>query len=332
MAVYTEVTDDELIAHLRNYEIGELHSYKGIAEGVENSNYLLSTDAGNFILTLYEKRVSRDDLPFFIGLMEYLAGRGISCPLPVKMKNGEALGKLAGRPAAIITFLEGFSVKRPQPSHCEEVGKALAKFHLAGEGFAIHRRNGLTLEDWRPLFEKSAAGADEVMPGLRKMIEAELDYLEANWPGSLPSGVIHADLFTDNVFFLKNRLSGIIDFYFACNDLLAYDLATCLNAWCFETNSSFNTTKARALVRGYESIRPLSPDEFEALPVLCRGSALRFMLTRLYDWLNVPPGALVTPKDPGEYITKLKFHQGISTAGLYGLEHVVKPQSAKDPA
>jgi homoserine kinase type II len=320
VAVYTEVTDEQLIAHLAQYAIGELHSFKGIAEGVENSNYLLTTDTGNFILTLYEKRVKPDDLPFFIGLMEYLAERGINCPLPVKTKNGETLGTLAGRPAAIITFLEGFSVRRPQPSHCREVGKALAQFHLAGEGFALTRRNALTLVDWRPLFEKSESRADEVTHGLGAMIRAELDYLEANWPISLPSGVIHADLFTDNVFFLKNRLSGIIDFYFACNDLLAYDLATCLNAWCFETNGAFNTTKARALVEGYEAVRPLSSEEFEALPTLCRGSALRFMLTRLYDWLNVPPGALVTPKDPGEYITRLKFHQGIHSAGLYGLD------------
>ena len=321
MAVYTEVTDEALIEHLKLYDIGELHSLKGIAGGVENSNYMLTTDAGNFILTLYEKRVNPDDLPFFIGLMEHLAGRGIDCPLPIKMKSGEALATLAGRPAAIISFLDGFEIKRPQPQHCHEVGRALAQLHLAGEGFSLTRRNGLTLEDWRPLFDRSSERADEVQPGLGKFIEAELDYLEANWPRELPTGVIHADLFTDNVFFLKGHLSGIIDFYFACNDLLAYDLVTCLNAWCFESNGSFNTTKALAMVKGYESIRPLSRAEFDALPVLSRGSALRFMLTRLYDWLNVPPGALVTPKDPSEYVTKLKFHQGISRPELYGLAH-----------
>lgn len=321
MAVYTEVTDEALIAHLTRYDIGELHSLKGIAGGVENSNYMLTTDAGNFILTLYEKRVNPEDLPFFLGLMEHLAEKGMSCPLPIKMKNGETLGELAGRPAAIISFLDGFEVKRPKALHCHEVGKALARMHLAGEGFPLMRRNGLTLEDWRPLFEKSAPRADEVQPGLRKFIATELDYLEANWPMDLPRGVIHADLFTDNVFFLKDELSGIIDFYFACNDLLAYDLVTCLNAWCFEPDWSFNTTKAVALVKGYESLRPLSSAEFTALPILSRGSALRFMLTRLYDWLNVPPGALVTPKNPAEYITKLKFHQGIERSELYGLVH-----------
>lgn len=321
MAVYTEVTDEALIAYLKLYDIGELHSLKGIAGGVENSNYMLTTDQGNFILTLYEKRVNAEDLPFFLCLMEHLSEKGMSCPLPIKMKNGESLGLLANRPTAIISFLDGFEIKRPLPKHCFEVGKALAEMHLAGEGFALTRRNGLTLEDWRPLFEKSADRADEVQPGLRKFIETELDFLEANWPKSLPQGVIHADLFTDNVFFLRDELSGIIDFYFACNDLLAYDLVTCLNAWCFEPDWAFNTTKALALVKGYESVRPLSEDEFRAIPVLSRGSALRFMLTRLYDWLNVPPGALVVPKNPAEYITKLKFHQGIERTELYGIEH-----------
>jgi homoserine kinase type II len=321
LAVYTEVTDEALIAYLKLYDIGELHSLKGIAGGVENSNYMLTTDQGNFILTLYEKRVNAKDLPFFLGLMEHLSEKGMSCPLPIKMKNGESLGLLANRPTAIISFLDGFEIKRPLPKHCFEVGKALAEMHLAGEGFALTRRNGLTLEDWRPLFEKSADRADEVQPGLRKFIETELDFLEANWPKSLPQGVIHADLFTDNVFFLRDELSGIIDFYFACNDLLAYDLVTCINAWCFEPDWAFNTTKALALVKGYESVRPLSEDEFRAIPVLSRGSALRFMLTRLYDWLNVPPGALVVPKNPAEYITKLKFHQGIERTELYGIEH-----------
>jgi homoserine kinase type II len=320
LAVYTDVSDDALIAHLRKYKIGELHSLKGIAGGVENSNYMLTTDAGNFILTLYEKRVDPADLPFFLGLMQHLADNGINCPLPVKMKDGETLGTLAGRPAAIISFLDGFEIRRPKPRHCHEVGKALAQMHLAGQGFALKRTNALTLKDWRPLFEKSEARANEVQDGLRGDILAELDHLEANWRSDLPKGIIHADLFTDNAFFLKDRLSGIIDFYFACNDILAYDLATCLNAWCFETDWSFNTTKAMALVRGYESVRPLSSEEFDTLPLLARGSALRFLLTRLYDWLNVPARALVTPKDPREYIARLKFHQGVETATLYGLQ------------
>lgn len=319
MAVYTEIPDGELADYLLQYEIGDLHSLKGIAEGVENSNYLLSTDAGLHILTLYEKRVNPDDLPFFLGLKDHLASNGIACPRPVTMKSGEQLGSLAERPSAIITYLDGNSVKRPGASHCGQVGKALAQMHLAGEGFTLSRSNGLGVEDWRPLFAMSKQQSDSVSPGLAAFIEKELAFVEANWPSDLPPGIIHADLFPDNVFFLKGELSGLIDFYFACNDLLAYDVAICINAWCFETDGSFNVTKATRMLAGYNSVRQLSKREVEALPILCRGSALRFLLTRLYDWLNVPPGALVTPKNPSEYIEKLKFHQSVLKASEYGV-------------
>lgn len=320
MAVYTQVSDGALIEHLKKYDIGELVSFKGIAEGVENSNYLLTTSKGRYILTLYEARVESADLPFFLGLMEHLAKNGLSCPLPIIMKNGQSLGELEGRPAAIISFLDGFSVKRPTTDHCKELGKALAEMHLAGEGFSIERFNALAVSNWRPLFEKSEGRADEVAVGLGNRIKTELTYLEDNWPHELPKGVIHADMFTDNVFFLQNKFSGIIDFYFACNDLLAYDVAICLNDWCFEPDWSFNITKARALLNGYASVRPMSEAELTALPILCRGAALRFVLTRLYDWLNVPTGALVTPKNPSEYIEKLKFHQGVNNVSLYGID------------
>lgn len=320
MAVYTEVSDSALIEHLTKYDIGELVSFKGIAEGVENTNYLLTTTKGRYILTLYEARVDTDDLPFFLGLMEHLAQKGLSCPLPIVMKNSETLARLAERPSAIISFLDGFSVKRPTTDHCKELGKALAQLHLAGEGFSIKRANGLAVANWRPLFEKSEKRADEVIVGLGEKIKTELDFLEANWPHDLPKGVIHADMFTDNVFFLQNKFSGIIDFYFACNDLLAYDVAICLNDWCFEPDWSFNITKARALLSGYRSVRPMSEAELEALPILCRGAALRFLLTRLFDWLNVPEGAMVTPKNPSEYIEKLKFHTGVNSVSLYGID------------
>jgi homoserine kinase type II len=319
MAVYTDVPDDELAAFLAGYDLGRLMSIKGIAEGVENSNYFLHTQAGVFILTLYEKRVNPDDLPFFIGLMEHLAAKGLTCPQPVKNRAGQALGQLAGRPAAIVTFLEGVWIKRPGVPHCGQVGTALAALHQAGADFALKRRNGLTLPDWRPLFERSKARADEVLPGLAADIAAELDYLEAHWPTDLPAGVIHADLFPDNVFFLGDRLSGLIDFYFACTDFLAYDVVTCLNSWCFEPDGAFNLTKAQAMLVAYEKVRPLTPAERAALPLLARGSALRFLLTRLYDWLNVPPGALVRPKDPLEYVKKLRFHRAVQSAAGYGL-------------
>ena len=319
MAVYTDISEVELAAFLENYEIGELLSYKGIAEGVENSNFLIHASSGSYILTLYEKRVNRDDLPFFLGLMQHLSEKGISCPLPVKRRDGTAIGELAGRPAAIVTFLEGMWMRRPTVDHCREVGKALASFHLAGRDFALRRPNALSLSGWRPLWEKARDRADEVEAGLAAEVEADLAFLEENWPVGLPEGVIHADLFPDNVFFLGKRLSGLIDFYFACTDIVAYDVAICLNAWCFEKDNSFNLTKGMALLGGYTSVRSLSQAEAAALPVLSRGAALRFMLTRLYDWLNTPAGSLVVKKDPLEYLRRMRFHRRVRSAEEYGL-------------
>jgi homoserine kinase type II len=320
MAVYTDVTADDLTQFLAGYDIGELLSYKGIAEGVENSNFLLHTGAGSYILTLYEKRVAEDDLPFFLGLMEHLAARGIICPQPVHNRHGGVLGRVAGRPAAIVTFLDGIWVRRPTPGHCAAVGEALAHLHLAGADFPIRRANALSIESWRPLYEQAASGAESVRPGLCAEIARELDALEAAWPRKLAEGVIHADLFPDNVFFLGSRLSGLIDFYFACTDTLAYDVAICLNAWCFEPDHSYNVTKGRAMLKAYAGTRALSLAEREALPVLARGAAMRFLLTRLVDWLAVPDGALVRPKDPLEYYRKLRFHQSVKGVSDYGFD------------
>jgi homoserine kinase type II len=320
MAVYTDVTAEELTGFLAGYELGELLSYKGIAEGVENSNFLVHTSAGTYILTLYEKRVAAKDLPFFLGLMQHLASRGITCPLPIKNKKGEALGKVAGRPAALISFLDGLWLRRPSPVHCAGLGEALAKLHLAGLDFAGKRRNTLSVDGWRPLFEHCRGRVNEVQGSLRDLIEKELATLERDWPRGLPQGVIHADLFPDNVFFLGDTLSGMIDFYFACNDALAYDVAICLNAWCFEADHSYNVTKGRALLQSYARVRALDEAERAALPRLARGAALRFLLTRLVDWFNVPPGALVRPKDPMEYFRKLRFHQQVKSVRDYGIE------------
>jgi homoserine kinase type II len=320
VAVYTDVSADELSAFLADYDLGELLSYKGIAEGVENSNFLLHTGRGHFILTLYEKRVAAADLPFFLGLMEHLAARGLNCPQPVKNRRGVMLGTLAGRPAAIVTFLEGMWIRRPGAHHCAAVGEALARLHLAGADFPMRRANALSVGGWRPLFERCAAEADSVQPGLRETIEKELAVLEESWPRDLPTGVIHADLFPDNVFFLGDTLSGLIDFYFACTDMLAYDVAICLNAWCFEPDFSYNITKGRALLQRYAQVRALSEAERATLPLLARGAAMRFLLTRLVDWLNVPPGALVQPKSPHEYFRKLRFHQSARSARDYGFD------------
>ncbi|MDO3434207.1 homoserine kinase [Rhizobium sp. CBN3] len=319
MAVYTDIAEDDLKWFLTEYDAGTLLSYKGIAEGVENSNFLLHTSKAPLILTLYEKRVEKSDLPFFLGLMQHLSARGLSCPLPLPRRDGALLGSLSGRPAALISFLEGMWLRKPEAKHCREVGRALAEMHVAGEGFELKRPNALSLDGWRGLWEKSEARADEVEPGLQGEIRSELDFLAAAWPKNLPSGVIHADLFPDNVFFLGDELSGLIDFYFACNDLLAYDVSICLNAWCFEKDGAYNITKGMAMLDGYRSVRPLSGDEIAALPVLARGSALRFFLTRLYDWLMTPEGAMVTKKDPLEYLRKLRFHRQIGSAAEYGL-------------
>ena len=319
LAVYTEVSDEDLVAFLAPYNLGRVLSLKGIAEGVENSNFLLRTEAGSFILTLYEKRVAESDLPFFLGLMEHLSAQGLSCPQPVTTRAGSALGVLAGRPAAIVTFLEGLSIRRPAQRHCAATGSALADFHVFSETFALSRPNTLSLAGWSPLFEVARPRADSVVSGLTAFIDAELAFLHANWPRDLPSGIIHADLFPDNVLFLGDNVSGLIDFYFACSDAYVYDLAICLNAWCFESDGAYNITKGRGLIDAYRQRRPLSDAEMAALPILARGAALRFALTRLVDWLNVPPGALVRPKDPAEYVQKLRFHQRIESLGELGV-------------
>jgi homoserine kinase type II len=319
MAVYTDVSDEELEAFIGSYAIGALTSFKGIAEGVENSNYLVHTETGPYILTLYEKRVAPEDLPYFLALMEHLAARGISCPLPVRDREGRTLKELAGRPAALISFLEGLWVRRPGIEHCARLGQALAQFHLAGADFAMQRGNDLSLLGWQALFDAVRASADEVIPGLKDEIARELAHLKSHWPADLPKGVIHADLFPDNVFFLDDKVSGLIDFYFACNDMLAYDIAVCLNAWCFEPDASFNITKARAMLQAYENERKLTVSELASLPTLARGAALRFLLTRTYDWLNTDANAMVKTKDPNEYLRKLRFHQRVTSYRDYGL-------------
>lgn len=320
MAVYTEVSDEELEEFVAGYDLGAVVSCKGIAEGVENSNFLLQTETGTFILTLYEKRVDPDDLPFFIGLMEHLAQRGLACPTPIHGRDGRALRELCGRPAAIVTFLQGMWPRRVAVEHCAQLGEVMARMHLAGADYPLVRPNNLSVAGWRPLLAASAHGADDVKPGLGEYLEAELEEIEEGWPADLPSGVIHADLFPDNVFFLGKHISGIIDFYFACTDAFAYDIGICLNAWCFEPDGSFNITKARSMLSAYRRVRPITDEELRALPLLARGAAMRFLLTRLYDWLHTPPGAYVKRKDPLEYLHKLRFHQGLSGPGAYGLD------------
>ncbi|MGH6888590.1 MAG: homoserine kinase [Rhizomicrobium sp.] len=319
MAVYTDIASDDLGALLANYEIGSPRSFKGIAEGVENSNFLLATEYGRFILTLYEKRVREDDLPFFLGLLDHLAARGIACPQPVRARSGATWTTLNDRPAALLTFLDGVSFSRPRAGHCAAAGTALAALHYAGADFALRRANTLALASWTRLARALLPRADEVEAGLAELISTNLEILKDRWPVNLPAGVIHADLFPDNVLFVGGAISGLIDFYFACDDFYAYDLAVMLNAWCFDAGGKFSRANAQSLIAGYARHRALSPKEVVTLPVLARGAALRFLLTRLQDWLDHDPAALARPKDPREFASRLRFHAGVTSLAEYGV-------------
>jgi homoserine kinase type II len=309
MAVYTDITDEELDALLADYDVGAAVAFKGIAEGVENSNFLLETDRGRFILTLYERRVKADELPYFLELLLYLADHGFPSARPVADREGRLLKTVRGKPAAMVEFLPGMSVRRPTAAHCRQAGEGLARLALAGQGYPGRRANDLGQAAWAPLFSGLEDEAETLKPGLAATIRADLDHLAAAWPKDLPAGTIHADFFPDNVFFRDKTFAAAIDFYFACDDAYAYDLAVALNAWCFEADGSFNLTAGRAMIGGYETHRPLSPAERAALPVLAHGAAMRFFLTRLNDWGSTPAGALVRPKDPLEYERKLAVHR-----------------------
>ena len=318
MAVYTTVDDLTLATFLSAYDLGDVRSFAGIAEGVENSNYLLRTTKAHYILTLYEKRVDANDLPFFMDLMTHLASKGMRCPLPVAARDGNILRELMGRPCAIFSFLDGTSSGYPNREKCKALGQSLAVLHLNATDITRNRQNALGPASWQPLLDIVGHRADEVGPNMQNMAQNQLSSILVKWPKDLPRGIIHADLFPNNVLFINDTLTGVIDFYFACEDILAYDIGICLNSWCFEADGSFNLTKSRSLIHGYQAVRPLSEAEIAAIPVLAAGSAMRFFLTRLYDWLNTPKHALVSPKDPMEYWAILRFHQSVSGAGAYG--------------
>lgn len=318
MAVYTEISDGDLTRFMADYDLWAVRSCKGIAEGVENSNFLIGTERGSYFLTLYEKRVNPRDLPFFLELLEHLARRGVSCPTPIRGRDGRALRRLCDRPAALVSFLDGLSPHDILVGHCAGIGTALAQLHQAGASFPMTRPNDLSVTGWPALIDATRDKADSVMVGLADELNREMADLATFWPTGLPTGICHADLFPDNVLFRDNQVSGLIDFYFACTDSLAYDLAICINAWCFEPDFDWNPEKGRALIAAYDAIRPLTENERRALPVLARGGALRFLLTRLYDWLNRAPGALVRPKDPLEYLAKLRFHRDRGGDGAFG--------------
>ena len=324
MAVYTDISDDELDALLMQFDLGQATAFKGIAEGVSNSNFLLETDRGRFILTVYEARTKVDELPFFLHLLCWLAGHGYPCAPPMPARDGQLSKTVRGKPVAIVPFLAGRATRKPDIAHCREAGRGLARLHQAAAGFPQSRENDLGQPHWSGMFEGHEAEAERLRPGLRSDIKADLLKLAANWPKDLPSGIIHADFFPDNVFFQDKKFVAAIDFYFACRDALAYDLAICLNAWCTEFDGSLHATYASALIAGYESERPLSAAERGALPVLVWGAAMRFFLTRLQDWGSTPEGALIKPHDPMDYVRKLDKHRAAYASGeglvLFGAE------------
>lgn len=324
MAVYTQLTNEEIAALLESdYALGKLSFAVGITQGVENTNYLIALMHDGverkYILTLFERRVASEDLPFFMGLMSHLYDKGIDCPLPIIRKTGGVISTIKDKQAVIVTFLQGRSRTQPRNAHVAALGELVARMHLATQDYRQTRENTLSLSGWHTLYEKIESGLDGIRHGLAEMVKDELAFLDLHLPKGLPSGIIHADIFPDNVFFDEDNVTGVIDFYFACADAFAYDLAIVLNAWCFEHRASFNYTKSAQLLAQYQRTRPLSNEEIAAFPVLCRAAALRFLLTRAHDTIYAQIGAQVALKDPLEYVAKLEFHRSVSDAGAYGL-------------
>lgn len=320
MAVYTHIDEARLKELLTKYDIGELVSYKGIAEGVENTNYFVETDRARFVLTIFEKRVAPEDLPFYIDFMRHLKKKGVPCPDILLTRDNRTISVIENKPAVIATFLDGEWPKQVLQHHCLTLGTTVGHMHKAVKDFTMKRRNTLSLPAWRALISACQDKADTVEKGLYASLKAEIDFLEKAWPKYLPRGAVHADLFVDNVFFNGERLSGVIDFYFACTEYFSYDLMLTVNSWCFDRLGTFDKDKTAAILGQYNKVRPFTKSELRALPIFGRGAAMRIIATRLYDWLNPVPGAVVKAKDPMEHVRILRFHQSVTSAADYGLE------------
>ena len=314
MAVYTKLSKSQLKEFFLKYNLGSIIDHKEIREGIENTNYLINAEKGKFILTLYEKRVEEKDLPFFISLMKNLFDKNFPSPEPIINKNGSYISEISGKKAAVVSFLNGQAKKNLSPLDCFEIGIHTAKLHLITKKLTGKRENKLSINSWRKIYNKVKKDCSKIHPNLARVIEKNLNEIEKNWPKSIPSGIIHADLFPDNIFFVGKKVSGIIDFYFSCYDFYAFEIAVCLNALCFEgknENLSFNVTKAKKFMDGYSSMRKLNDEEKNSLKILCQGAAMRFLLTRVFDYLNLIEGALVKIKDPIEYLKRLEFHNNV---------------------
>ena len=312
MAIYTKLDEGKINFILSNYELGNVKNFEGIKEGIENTNYSVETDKGKYILTIYEKRVNSKDLPFFSRLMLGLSNKNFICPKPISNKNNAYISNFENKKLMIVSYLEGRSKKNLSPLDCKIVGKESAKLHQITKNFNFKRENNLSVKSWRKIFDQVKDKCSQIHPVLPVLIEGNLNDVEKDWPNSLPNGIIHADLFNDNIFFKKNKFSGFIDFYFSCNDFYAFEIAICFNALCFEgikENLSFNVTKAKKFMEGYNEIRKISDDEKKSIKVLSQGAALRFLLTRVFDYINIVDGAVVKIKDPIEYLKRLEFHK-----------------------
>ena len=316
MAIYTQLSENNLKEFFSKYNLGKIISYHGIKEGIENTNYFIQTEKNKFILTIYERRVDKKDLPFFIGLMKNLFNSNFPSPEPIINKNGSYITEILGKKAAVVSFLNGSTKKSLTPANCYDVGMNTAKLHMITKNLSVRRENRLSVTAWRKIYQKIKNDCSKIHKDLPLVIERNLDVIEKTWPKNIPSGIIHADLFPDNIFFKNNKLTGIIDFYFSCYDFYAFEIAICLNALCFEglnENLSFNVTKAKKFIDGYTGIRKLSEEEKKSLKILCQGAAMRFLLTRVFDYLNVIEGAIVKVKDPIEYLKRLEFHNNVNS-------------------
>ena len=312
MAVYTKLNQNKIEKILSNYNLGKLETFKGIEEGIENTNYFLSVNKKKFILTVYEKRVKPDDLPFFSDLMSSLNKANFKCPAPISNNKNKTITDFEGKKLMIASFLEGKAKSNLTPANCKSIGFEIAKMHELTKNLKFSRQNDLSVNSWRKLFDSVKDKCSKIHKDLPKLIEENLIDVEKNWPENLPKGIIHADLFHDNIFFIKDKFSGVIDFYFSCEDFFAFEIAICFNALCFDglkSNLSFNVTKAKNFIDGYTSVRKLSNEEIDNIKVLSQGAALRFLLTRVFDALNTVEGAIVKIKDPMEYLKRLEFHK-----------------------
>ena len=312
MAVYTKLNKGNVEEILSNYSIGRLKEFKGIEDGIENTNYFLLVDRKKYILTIYEKRVKSEDLPFFSDLMTGLDKENFKCPVPIKNRDNKTISVYKNKSLMIVSFLEGKAKKILNPNNCRSLGQEVARMHLITKKFKIQRQNSLSVRSWRSIFEQIKDKCIDIHKDLPKLIDSNLTDVEKNWPKDLPAGIIHADLFSDNIFFKDDKFNGIIDFYFSCNDFYALEIAICFNALCFDgskNNLSFNATKAKSFMKGYSQLRKLNDSEKRSIKVMSQGSALRFLLTRVFDSINTVEGAIVKVKDPMEYLMRLEFHK-----------------------